>query len=222
MDTTMELDDLKQAWHSLGHQLERQQALHLQVLREARMDSARRGLRPLVIGQLLQVLLGVALILLGVACWTQNTGIAGLLVAGLLVHAFGLLNVVLAGITLGLVASIDYGAPVLRIQAQMARLLRVYGLNAAACGMPWWIMWVLVVVAVAGLDPQRAQAGTPAWIWISLALGIAGLVGTWLYPRLRPRTVRDGIDARCVADGGDGIRRGQRLLDELARFERGE
>ena len=33
MDTTMELDELKQAWQALGRQLERQEAIQRQLLR---------------------------------------------------------------------------------------------------------------------------------------------------------------------------------------------
>lgn len=226
MGKTMELDDLKQAWQALGRQMERQQALNLQLLRESRLERTRRGLRPLVIGQLLQLLLGVALVVLGVACWTRNTEVAGLLASGIIVHAFGVLNIALAGITLGLVASIDYSAPVLRIQQQMARLLRFYGINANAAGLPWWIMWVLVVVAVSGLGDAPATATTPTWIQASLAVGVMGLAGTWLYAWRTRRTraassaAADPETRACVADGGDGIRRGQRILDEVARFER--
>lgn len=222
MDTPMELDELKQAWQALGRQLDRQQALDLELLREARLEKARRGLRPLIVGQCLQAVLGAALVVLGVACWTQNTDVAGLLVAGLLVHAFGLLHVVLAGIILGLAATIDYGASVLRIQARLARLLRVQGLNSAACGMPWWIMWVVVVVAVAGLGDGPRPVSTPGWMWGSLGVGVAGLLGTWLYARFRSRAPAAVGDGHCAADGSDAIRRGQRLLEDLSRFERGE
>jgi hypothetical protein len=222
MDTTMELDELKHAWNALGRRLDRQQALDLELLREVRVEKARRGLRPLVIGQWLQALLGVGLVVLGVACWTRNTEVAGLLSAGILVHAFGLLHVVFAGITLGLATTIDYGAPVLRIQARLARLLRVQGLNAAACGMPWWVMWLPVVVAVAGLSDAPPRGATPAWMWGSLAVGVAGLAGTWLYARFRAQRPAGVGDSHCAADGTDAIRRGQRLLDDLARFERGE
>ncbi|MBJ7574735.1 hypothetical protein [Luteimonas sp. MC1828] len=226
MGRPMELDDLKQAWQTLGRQMERQQALNLQLLRESRLERARRGLRPLVIGQLLQLLLGVALVVLGVACWTRNTEVARLFASGIIVHAFGVLTVALAGITLGLVASIDYSAPVLRIQQQMARLLRFYGVNSNLAGAPWWVMWVLVVVAVSGLGAAPVQAATPVWIQASLAIGVVGLLGTWLYA-WRSRRARAALDVAtdpdahaCVADGGDGIRRGQRILDEIARFER--
>ncbi|MBJ6980031.1 serine/threonine protein kinase [Luteimonas sp. MC1895] len=215
----MELDELRAAWQTLGRQLERHDDLQLRIHRNDRVQAARRGLRPLVWGQALQVAFGLALLLLGLACWTRNPHVPALLAAGVLLHAFGLLNIVLAAITIGLATRIDYGAPVLDIQRRMARLLRLYGINAKACGLPWWIMWVLVVVAVAGLQGLPAGAGTPGWITLSLGIGIAGLVATGLYAWLRRPAPVDPATPRC--DGGDGIRRSQRILAELAEFERG-
>ncbi len=96
MDTTMELDELKHAWQALGRQLERQEAIQWQLLRERKLERVRHGLRPLVWGQVLQMLLGLGLIALGVACWTGNAGVPGLFWSGVLVHAFGVAHVALA------------------------------------------------------------------------------------------------------------------------------
>ena len=97
----------------------------------------------------------------------------------------------------------------------------MYVLNANLCGAPWWILWVLMVIAVAGLDPATAQAHTPMWIWISLAVGAVGWLGTWAWLwRRRHAPAKVGSDgAPCVGDGGDSIRRSQRVLDEIAAFE---
>lgn len=220
----MELDDLKLAWQTLGSQLERQQQVQWELLRAHRLDRARAHLRPLLWVQALQFLLGIGLVVLGVACWTRNPDVPGLLAGGLLVHGFGLVTAVMAALTIALATQVDYAAPVLRIQRQMARLLRLFELNARVCGAPWWIMWLPVVVAFAGLSPGAPSAGTPAWIGISLVIGIAGLLGTWAWSAWSIWRLRGGPDTtqgvRCAADGGDGIRRAQRILDEVARFER--
>lgn len=221
MDTTMELDELKNAWQALGRQLERQETLQWQLLRERKLEHVRRGLRPLAWGQALQFLLGIGLILLGVACWTRNTDVPGLFWSGLLVHAFGVAHVALAGITLALIGTFDYSAPVLRIQKQMAQLRRVYAINANVCGAPWWVMWLLVVLAFAGLGEVEPAAGTPLWIQLSLALGVAGWLATyalgWFAHRRARRAGREG----GLIDESDAIRRGRALLDEIAEFERG-
>ena len=214
----MEADELKAAWLALDQRLTQHSQIQFALLRESKLERARGSLRGLFWGQMLQLALGVALIVLGVACWTRNVDSAGFLISGLLVHAFGLLHVIGAGITLGLMRTIDYAAPVLTIQKQMARLLRFYRLNSAACGAPWWILWVLLVICVAGLSPHAAAIPTPTWIWISLGLGALGTLGTWafLWRRAEPAT---DTGKPCVGDGGDGIRRGQRVLDEIAAFE---
>ena len=224
MQDMTDIDDLRGAWKQLAAQMERTESIQLQLLRETRLAGARRSLRGLYIGMTLQLLLGVGLVLLGVACWTRNVDVAGLLAAGIIVHAFGVLTAVMAGLVIALAASIDYSAPVLRIQKRMALLLRLQTLNSNACGLPWWVMWVLVVIAFAGLGEVDPGAGTAAWITISLAIGVAGLLGTWAWSawsRRSGRTARLAASAaRTVSDGTDGIRRGQRMLDEIARFER--
>src|SRR5690606_17837563 len=138
MQNMIDIDDLRWAWQRLGEQMERSESIQLQLLREARLARARRSLRGLYIGQSLQLLLGVGLVVLGVACWTRNVDVAGLLAAGIIVHAFGLLTAVMAGLVLVLAGTIDYSLPVLRIQKRMALLLRLQTLNSSACGLPWW------------------------------------------------------------------------------------
>src|SRR5690606_33872545 len=151
MQDMTDIDDLRGAWKQLAAQMERTESIQLQLLRETRLAGARRSLRGLYVGMTLQLLLGVGLVVLGVACWTRNVDAAGLLAAGIIVHAFGVLTAVMAGLVIALAASIDYSAPVLRIQKRMALLLRLQTLNSNACGLPWWVMWVLVVIAFAGL-----------------------------------------------------------------------
>jgi hypothetical protein len=221
MDTTMELDELKQAWQLIGQRLERQESLQWQLLRERKLERVRRGLRPLAWGQGLQALLGIGLVVLGVACWTRNTDIPGLFWAGVLVHAFGVAHVALAGITLGLIGTIDYAAPVLRIQKQMARLRCFYSFNANVCGAPWWVMWVVVVIAFAGLGQVDPAAGTPLWIQLNLALGLVGWLATYAWSWTASRRARQaGRDDGLLEESG-AIRRGRALLDEIAEFERG-
>ena len=218
MDTLMELDDLKSAWQSLDARLAQQNRLQLALLRDRGIDKARRNLRPLLFGMLLQGALGLFLILLGIACWKQNLDVPGLLANGIALHAFGVLHIALAGMVSGLALSLDYAAPVLSIQKRLRLLLRLQVFNSNACGAPWWVLWVLVVIGFAGLSPARLPGPTPAWIWISLAIGIAGTLATWWWSARRTRGPRDLL-AR-MDDGADGIRRNLRLFEDLQAFER--
>ena len=218
MDTHMELDDFKAAWQTLDARLARQDALQLELLRGQKQAQARRHLRPLLFGMALQALLGIGLVLLGVGCWRNNLDVPGLLAAGIALHAFGVLHIAFAGIVAGLASSLDYAAPVLSIQKRLRQLLRIQVLNSNVCGAPWWVLWVLVVIGFAGLSPARLPGPTPTWIWISLAIGIAGTLATWWWSARRTRGPRDLL-AR-MDDGADGIRRNLRLFEDLQAFER--
>lgn len=218
MDTAMELDDFKSAWQALDARLARHDRLQLELLREHRQHQARRNLRPLHIGLLFQALLGIGLVVLGVACWKRNLDIPGLLAAGIALHAFGVLNIAFAGILTGLAMGIDLAAPVLAIQKRLRLLLRLQTLNSNLCGAPWWILWVVVVIGFAGLAPTPPAATTPAWIWISLGLGVVGTLATWAWAA-RAAGKPDSLHAR-IDDGTGGIRRSLQLLDDIERFER--
>ena len=214
----MELDDFKSAWKILDARLAQQHRLQFELLRERKSDQARRNLRPLLIGMLLQGALGLFLVLLGVGCWKQNLHAPGLLAAGIVLHAFGVLNIALAGMVAGLALTLDYAAPVLAIQKRLRTLLRLQLFNSAACGAPWWVMWVVVVIGFAGLSPNGASGETPLWIQISLGLGVIGTLATWLWAARAAR--KPGSLYVRMDDGADGIRRNLRLLEELERFER--
>ncbi|QCU72452.1 hypothetical protein E5843_14375 [Luteimonas yindakuii] len=206
----MELDELRHAWQVLGRQLEQQGALQRELLRERRLDRMRRGLRPLFWAQLAQGALGLGLILLGVSCWTSHLGVPAMLATGLLVHAFGVVTLLMALITTVLVARIDYAAPVARIQQQLAQLRCVYRINSNVCGLPWWIFWVFVVLAFADVKPGQ---GTPAWVLVTLLIGGIGLLATAGFIAWRRRS---GRGPGALADESAGIRRGERVLEELA------
>jgi len=67
--------------------LEQQElAGRLLLTRRELMDRVEKSLRPLFRGQLLQMLIGVALIVLGVQCWARNTQIPHRVVNGVILH----------------------------------------------------------------------------------------------------------------------------------------
>lgn len=216
----MEHDELKAAWQDLSRRIESQNAINTALLRDGKLDRMRRSLLPLVIGQVLQLALGVALIVLGVACWHRNLHTPSYLVAGIVVHAFGIATAALAGITLGLIARLDYAAPVLKIQKQLGVLRRFYALNGGIAGVSWWVMWAVVVVAFAGLAPH-APAVNAAWAWWTLGTGMVGLLATWAawwWAQRNPhRRFATWLNHTAV---GASLRNAQARLEELRGFER--
>jgi hypothetical protein len=214
----MELHQLQADWQSFGQRLADQEQLSRQWRVDRGLRSVRGSLRWLRIGLLVQLLLGVVLVLVGIACWSRNLDVSALLAVGILVHVFGVLTVAMAGGALGLMARIDYAAPVLEITRQMARLRRFQAINALVCGLPWWIMWLLVPLALIGTQPQAAPLAT-GWVEANLWLGGVGLlvsvVALAWWHRREVAAGRNGL-----LDGSAAIRRAHAQLRQIEQFER--
>lgn len=216
----MELDDLKTVWQSLDSRLEQQNKLEWAQLRDRRLEKARSGLRPLYWGQIIQVVCSVPVILLGVVTWSRHFDVPALLIAGIILHVYGVLMIILAGRTLSLIHHIDYAAPVIGIQRELAELRRAYVLSGMAVGLPWWLMWMPFLMALVGLVGVDVFARAPMVIYSGLAVGIVGLGLTWWFHRWsrhpsRPRLARSMENATA----GRSLLKAQSILDELKRFE---
>jgi serine/threonine-protein kinase len=222
MENTMELDDLKQAWQTIDRRLDAQGALQLSMYRDGKLDTLRRRLRPLVWGQVMQLLFGVLVVGLSFAFWSAHRQETPMLVAGLVMHAYGILTIVMAGTTLGRLSRIDYAAPVVAMQKQLASVRRLYVLGGMLVGLPWWVLWLPALViffkAVFGADLYTNLAG---WFWLNVAVCVAGLAATWAFHRWSQHPSRPRL-AKRVDDSltGASLRKAQAVLDEIAQFER--
>ncbi|MGA9333726.1 MAG: serine/threonine protein kinase [Rudaea sp.] len=220
METIMELDDFKSAWQTLDQHLQRSNAINLQLFRERRLDKIQSSLRPLVWGLILQLLFGVGFVLLAAMLWMTPPHALPVIAAGVIVHAYGIVCIVMAGITLGQIHGIDYAMPVLEIQKQLAKVRRTYILGGMIVGLPWWFLWVPVLMVLLGLAGVNLYSHAPSVILIGSGVGAAGLLATWWFHRWsrspdRPRLAR-AMDAAVT---GRSLRRAQAQLEELKRFE---
>lgn len=218
----MELDDLKQAWQDLDRKLDRQHAMDVLRFREERGKRLKSGLWPLALGQALQMLLGVATLLLGVDVWTGHREVPHLLAIGLSLHVYGVAMIVSGGVVGALIAKIDYAAPVLDIQKRLALLRKVYVRTGTALGLAWWLMWMPFVAAILmaafGAD---LYLNAPSVFTVGTAVGVAGLLATWGLHRWMGHPSRPRL-AQAMENSmtGASLRRAQALADEIARFER--
>jgi hypothetical protein len=217
----MELDDLKTAWQILDRRLERQSALNLHIFKQGKLDKVRSSLRRLYWRQIVQILFGDALILFGILSSMRYHTVSHLLFCGLCMLVYGLLIVVLGGVTLGRISRIDYAAPVLEIQKRISALDRAHIVASLCAGLPWWLLWIAIFVlevkANLGVD---LFVTAPGFVWISGVVGLAGLVASWWFylrsrnpghPRLA-RTLHNAVAARSLRDAKND-------LNEIARFE---
>lgn len=218
----MELDDFKQAWQTLDRRLEQQNALSLRLYADGKLDKARAGLRPLFWWQVAQIVFGVLLMLIAGSFWADHRDMPAMLISGLLVHAYGLAITITAGITLGKISQINYAAPVLGIQKQLAELRRFHIRNGMVAGLSWWVLWLpLMAMFFMGAFGADLYANAPSVIWISAGVAIAGLATTAWFHRWSRHPNRPHL-AQAMEDSmtGGSLRKAQRLLDELAQFER--
>lgn len=221
----MELDELKAAWQSLDRRLEQQNAISLLLLKDDRSKRMRSSLRPLFWGQLLQMLFGLLFVALAASLWIR-AGSAPLdlpwhlVLAGVFVHAYGVAAIALAGCTMGLIRTIDYSLPVLGIQKQLLKLRRFYIINGMIAGLPWWFMWVPVLMVLAGLAGGDLYAKAPSVVWTGMGIGIAGLLATWWFHRWSRSPQRPRL-AKAMEDSvtGGSLRKAQAILGEISHFE---
>lgn len=217
----MELDDFKSAWQTLDQRLQLNNALKLHELRERTLARTRSNLRPLFWGQIAQILFfGIPCIALCVFLWMSEPAFASVIVAGVVLQAYGVLTVASAGMVLGQLSNIDHAAPVIEIQKQLARTRTLYVRSGMIAGLPWWFLWVPIVMVLAGLRDIDVLASAPWLVWSGLGIGVAGLLGTFWFHRWSRQPERAEL-GRKVDDSltGGSLRRAMAQLQEVQRFE---
>ena len=221
----MEPDDLKLAWQTLSRRLERHDALQTHLLLEQRKQKALSSLRPLFWGQVAQMLFGIPFVLLAALLWLRGGQSADglpwtVLAAGVVVQLYGIATVAMAGETLRRMREVDCAQPIVEIQTRLARLRRTYIVNGMLTGLPWWFMWVPVLVVLAGLGGDDLHARAPGLVWIGLGVGVAGLAATFWFHRWSRDPARPRL-AKAMEDSvtGGSLRRARAQIEEIARFE---
>ena len=218
MESIMELDQLKSAWQSIDRRLQQQNALSLHALRQGNTRRMHSNLRPLVRGQAIQMLIGVAGLLMLAPIWIAHRNDLAVLICGVVLHAYCIGLIVVGALVQTQVARINYTAPVLAIQRQLLQLRRTYAIwGALVVGLPWWFLTAPLLVV---LSRGTIMTTAPSVVWIQLAIGAIGLLATFWFYRWSHRPKRAQL-ARMLDDSttGGSLRRAQAALDEIARFE---
>lgn len=181
----------------------------LQTRREL-MDSVENSLRPLFRGQIIQILIGVAMIVLGAQCWAPNTHVIHLLVSGVILHVYGLAIIVAAANVMTRIKRIDYSKPVDHVRSRLDAVRTMYLRVGPIIGFPWWLMWIPAFVAF-GFDAVLH----PNCLIISLCVGVVGImVSVWLYARVLKSEKTSAENWRAKLSG-KSIAAAYRALDEI-------
>ncbi|MEQ9407587.1 MAG: serine/threonine-protein kinase [Fuerstiella sp.] len=189
---------------------EQELAGRMLLTRRQLMERVENSLRPLFRGQLLQVLIGIALIVLGAQCWARNTHIVHCVVNGLIVHVYGVIVIAQAALVCTRIRKIDYSKSVVDIRSKLDSLRSGYLRAGIIIGFVWWLMWIPVVVAF-GFDAVLH----PNSLIVSLAVGIVGFITSlWLYWRAL-RSGRPSAESWRRKLAGGSISAAYLALDEI-------
>jgi len=221
----MELDELKRTWLDFEQRIDRQLAARdsrdKDVWRQRQQDRIRRGLRPLFWGQIAQIAFGVVLIFMAVADWSANPGVSHRMLPGVLIHVYGVIVIMLAGITLGRMGRIDYTDPVVVIQQWLAGLSRWYICCGAIVGLPWWFLWMPFMHVMFGLfGADLLGSVSPLFLWCNIGAGILGLLATLGFHRWLHRPGREQLAGRFdESAAGTSLTRVRNLLADMESSE---
>jgi len=217
----MELDDFKVAWQTLDRRLAEQNALNVHLFKARKLSQVKVQLRPLRIGQLVQLMAGILMSLLFGSFWVDHLATPHLMLCGLALHAYSIMLIVLAGRELHAINQVDYAAPVIEIQQQLASLrtwrIRIAPILAIT-GSVIWIPLMLVIFAWLGADVWQNDRNVVYWFFASAGVSLAIVLGImqWLRHPSRQR-LANSLDENSV---GRSIRQAQSTLAELERFVR--
>ena len=217
----MELDDLKESLRSLEARLDKESRLNLDTRIERKRSRVRASLWPFYLMNGVQVLVGLMLALAVGPLWVGSFDQLHLFIAGLIVHVYAVAMMALGGPMLALLFKLDFSAPVVSIQRQLAHLQRAYIRNGLILGLPWCLLWIpfgMLLFQNFGFDVFASFSRT--WFFANVAVGtVVGLVALWMCRGLWFRPTNEA-DARKLEEtwGGRRLLEARRLLDELAEF----
>jgi len=150
--------------------------------------------------------------------WLEHRGTPHLMLAGLMLHAYGVMMIIFAGRELVLLGRIDTAAPVLIAQRQFAEL-RAWHLRAnLVFGITSCVIWIPLLVVLftwVGADVWALDPNGATWLLANIVIALVLLLG-FLRWTSKPSRLAKAFEQTLV---GRRIRKAQDVLDELARFE---
>ena len=220
----MEINQLKLAWQTLDARIERQADLQWLALRDQRVTQARARLWPLRAGLTLQILVALACIAYGVTAWSGDGASPRTVAEGAILHVYGVVSIICAGVVFARLHGVEWSAPVLGIQKQLADIQRFQSAASLALGLAWWFLWILWFDVSCSMFTQAdLYARAPSFFWISALICVAGITVPWLayrwfsrHPKYRERAVR----LLHASAGSSSLSRAGALLAEIERFEK--
>lgn len=215
----MELDEMKLAWAEIARKLDDHAAFDRRSIREAMGQRAFGRLRPLFWGQIAQIIFGAIIIMLSVAYWSENRGMNHRAVMGILMHVYGVLAIMMAGMMIATIRAVDWSNPVAEIQARLERLRSLYLVCTVILGLTWWVLWLPFIQVLFGLAGADLYANVPEMFFWGIAGGLLGMaVSIAIYRwslRLQPESFGRKLDEHVVGQAITGAFEDLDLIREI-------
>lgn len=224
----MELDEMKLVWQALDQRLDRSEALQAKLQRELSLERTRTGLRRWLWLPVIELVISLLVAWLAGGFlgdrWAQVRAAPAGALPALIVLLLAIVSTATSVRQIVAVASIDYAAPVVAIQRELARARRLR-IRLTQIGLLLWLpLWPAFVVFVVqrdlGVGIYR-QFGT-GWLAVNVVFGLALAVAlVWIARRWGER-LATWSPLRWLADeiAGRRLTAANAQLEELARFDR--
>ena len=218
----MELDELKTAWKEMDRKLAASMALNVKLFREMKVDKIRAALRRVGLVVASELVLALLMVLWVGSFIAHHFRETRFLVAAMMLQAVAIVSIWFCVRDLARLGDIDYAAPVVKIQKQMAELRASRTWLARLQLLSWPVLWapaVVVILRAAGM--QRTSETLWRWFWLNVLAGVGmALMGAWMV-RLgekddAPRWLKDMSDNIA----GRSVARASALVEEIAEFEK--
>lgn len=220
----MDLDDLKTTWAAHSAMLERSLAISESLLRETFATKTRRSLAPYAVARALEVIIGLAVLVLVAPLVVAHAPDARYLVAGGATCLLAAALTALCGYLFVQSQRVDLDGPVTASQRALThlQLVEYHATKWAVLGgvVVWLPALLLLFEAVTGA-PALAHVDL-AWLVSNLAFGVGVLAIGLLWARRTVARPDRSPRAQRIIDvlSGRSLRRASAHLSELARFTR--
>jgi len=217
----MELDELRTAWQKLDRRVDELTAINRKLLTETVSRKARWRLAPVLVGAVLNIVIGAWFAIVWGAFWSAHLDQPVVAGAGIALHLASIGLVVIGAVRLALALRIDYSQPVLTIQRSLARLQEF---EARSFHAVWFACWVLVPAAllaiVMGFAGINLWERAPGYLLANFAVCLAGGLAPPLlhyWARRRGGKIAARFDAFLA---NHSVARAQAAIDEIKEFAR--
>lgn len=219
----MELDDMKTAWRELDRRIDAGAEVDRRIWKELKLEQTRSTLSWLAGWPLLELVIDILAVLLVGAFLAGHIHAARYAVPAIMLQVAAILKLSATIRQLAMIARIDYAAPVVAIQRQLAALRALRGRTTMWIFLLALLLWTPLAIvgakALLGLDLYRAFG--PLWIALNVALGVAVIpLAIWI-ARRHAGWFRNSRVMQQLADdiAGRSLTRATGHLDEITRFE---